>query len=81
MISKAEQRDKYYYKSYIYNMLFEDLPQSSSQNTWQAYSEFLKDNKNGIRFIDYIEDDDMKKRFIENLIEYYQEKDINIFSG
>ena len=76
-IESGTERDKYYYKSYIYNMLFEDLPQSSSQNTWQAYSEFLKDNKNGIRFIDYIEDDDMKKRFIENLIEYYQEKDIN----
>tara|TARA_B110000858_G_scaffold197337_1_gene258652 strand:- start:1274 stop:3445 length:2172 start_codon:yes stop_codon:yes gene_type:complete len=75
-IENGTTRDKYYYKSYIYNTLFEDLAQSS-QIAWRKYTEFLKGNKSGIRFIHYIDSDNTKKRFIENLIEYYRENDIH----
>ena len=76
-IEKGSERDKYYYKSYIYNMLFEDFSQSSSQIVWKKYVEYLKDNKKGIRLIDYIDSDKTKKQFLQYLIQYYQEKDIH----
>ncbi len=44
-IESGSERDKFYYKSYVYNTLFEDLLQSSSQTAWRKYSDFLKDNK------------------------------------
>jgi len=76
-IERGTERDKYYYKSYVYNALFEELTQSTTPIVWREYADFLKENKVGIRLIDYIDSDDTKKRFIENLIEYYQEKDIH----
>ena len=74
LIEEGTKRDKFYYKSYVYNALFEDLPIESNL-IWKQLANSLKTNKEGIELINHIHSLSSKKRFIEKIIQHYDEAD------
>lgn len=76
LIEEGTKRDKFYYKSYVYNALFEDLPIESNL-IWKQLANSLKTNKEGIELINHIHSLSSKKRFIEKIIQHYDEADLH----
>ena len=62
LIEEGTKRDKFYYKSYVYNALFEDLPIESNL-IWKQLANCLKSNKEGIELINHLHSLSSKKTF------------------
>lgn len=75
-IEKGTERDKFYYKSYIINSFFENLP-TYSEVIWKQFVNELLTNKEAINLICHLHSLIQKKKFIVNLIKYYKGDDIH----
>ena len=71
-IEKGTERDKFYYKSYIINSFFENLP-TYSEVIWKQFVKELLINKEAVNLICHLHSLIQKKKFIVNLIKYYKQ--------